>query len=59
MRYQRQGPKGPALFLPKEGPQDVTPCLLALVLEWQHEAADRLAGFLEVGFLDGVVVDVE
>ena len=59
MRHERQGPNGPALFLPKEDVQDVTPCLHALVIEWQHDAADRFAAFLRVGSLDGIVVDVE
>jgi hypothetical protein len=45
--------------LPQEDLQDVTPWLHALVIEWRYDAADRLAGFLEVGSLDGVVVDVE
>jgi hypothetical protein len=39
--------------------QDVTPCLHALVIEWRHDAADRITRFLGVGSLDGVLVDVE
>jgi hypothetical protein len=45
--------------LPEEDLQDVTSCLHALVIESRHDAADRMAGFLGVGSLDGVVVDVE